>query len=264
MAISNNNTGLRPGVCTSSTRPTSPYNGQVIYETDTTNLYVWNGSAWVAPSLVSPSLTGVPTAPTATAGTNTTQVATTAFANTAGGLALITPTSVDGTGVSLSGQTVSFSGSSSISVNGCFSSSYLNYRVEFNVTGSNASTTILLRVRKNGSDHVGSYSSVGPYYYLSAGTGYSTITASQAVSYFLIGGTPGSSGVGGGHIEFFGPKAPTTTTVQYCSGINIANTGAEWYSGMGIHYATYDPDGFSIIGNSGYTLTGSLKVYGYR
>lgn len=36
----------RPGVCTSSTRPASPYEGQVIYETDTDLLRIWNGSAW--------------------------------------------------------------------------------------------------------------------------------------------------------------------------------------------------------------------------
>jgi hypothetical protein len=47
MAISNNNTGIRTGVCTSTTRPTAPYEGQHIYETDTDFEFVWNGSAWV-------------------------------------------------------------------------------------------------------------------------------------------------------------------------------------------------------------------------
>jgi len=37
----------KPGVCTSSTRPASPFEGQVIYETDTDKALVWNGSAWV-------------------------------------------------------------------------------------------------------------------------------------------------------------------------------------------------------------------------
>lgn len=46
MAISNNSTGLRTGVCTSTTRPTAPYEGQMIYETDTDLTYVWGGSAW--------------------------------------------------------------------------------------------------------------------------------------------------------------------------------------------------------------------------
>lgn len=37
----------RAGVCTSSTRPASPYTGQIIYETDTSVLRVWSGSAWL-------------------------------------------------------------------------------------------------------------------------------------------------------------------------------------------------------------------------
>jgi hypothetical protein len=73
------------GVCTSTTRPASPYQGQHIYETDTNLQYVWDGSAWVNnyASSASPTFTGTPTAPTATAGTNTTQLATTAFVTTA-------------------------------------------------------------------------------------------------------------------------------------------------------------------------------------
>lgn len=40
---------VRPGVCTSSTRPASPFEGQVIYETDTDKILVYNGSDWYAP-----------------------------------------------------------------------------------------------------------------------------------------------------------------------------------------------------------------------
>lgn len=47
MAISNNASGYRPGVCTFNTRPTAPYNGQVIYETDTKQTLVYQGSSWV-------------------------------------------------------------------------------------------------------------------------------------------------------------------------------------------------------------------------
>jgi microcystin-dependent protein len=46
MAISNNSTGVRPGVCTSTTRPTTPYIGQLIFETDTFVLKYWTGSVW--------------------------------------------------------------------------------------------------------------------------------------------------------------------------------------------------------------------------
>jgi hypothetical protein len=52
MALSNAlpNTVLKPGVCTSTTRPTAPYEGQFIYETDTDALLVYNGSSWITPS----------------------------------------------------------------------------------------------------------------------------------------------------------------------------------------------------------------------
>lgn len=47
MAISNVSSGLRPGVCTSTTRPTAPFEGQMIYESDTNRVLVWDNAAWV-------------------------------------------------------------------------------------------------------------------------------------------------------------------------------------------------------------------------
>jgi hypothetical protein len=37
---------IKPGVVTTSTRPSSPFVGQLIYETDTARLAAYNGSAW--------------------------------------------------------------------------------------------------------------------------------------------------------------------------------------------------------------------------
>lgn len=39
----------QPGVCTFSTRPATPFEGQVIYETDTDRLMVYNGTEWRIP-----------------------------------------------------------------------------------------------------------------------------------------------------------------------------------------------------------------------
>lgn len=38
---------IKSGVCTSTTRPASPYEGQLIYETDTDCIVFYNGTAWV-------------------------------------------------------------------------------------------------------------------------------------------------------------------------------------------------------------------------
>jgi len=40
---------IQPGVCTSSTRPASPFEGQAIYETNTDKLLIYDGSAWYPP-----------------------------------------------------------------------------------------------------------------------------------------------------------------------------------------------------------------------
>ena len=50
---------IQPGVCTSSTRPASPFEGQCIFETDTDRLLVWNGTAWVIPNAPSQNPTGL-------------------------------------------------------------------------------------------------------------------------------------------------------------------------------------------------------------
>lgn len=47
MTISATTQGLRMGVATSTSRPAVPFDGQVISETDTDSLKVYNGTAWV-------------------------------------------------------------------------------------------------------------------------------------------------------------------------------------------------------------------------
>lgn len=46
MTVSATTQGLRPGVCLSTNLPTTPYDGMMIYETDTNLVRIWNGSAW--------------------------------------------------------------------------------------------------------------------------------------------------------------------------------------------------------------------------
>jgi hypothetical protein len=58
VTISATTQGIKPGVCTSTNRPVNPFDGMVIYETDTDKVAVYDSSAWVyktgktAPGLV--------------------------------------------------------------------------------------------------------------------------------------------------------------------------------------------------------------------
>lgn len=107
MAINSLSTGWRPGVCTSGTRPTAPYEGQVIYETDTDLSYVWGGAAWQQVS------------------------GGTAVGNS--GLVYVTSATV-GTGVS------------TVLISSVFSATYDNYRIVWNGGFGSTSTGIGLRV----------------------------------------------------------------------------------------------------------------------
>lgn len=50
MTVSSSSAGARPGICTSTNRPSSPYEGQIIYETDTDRTLQWTGIAWDMPN----------------------------------------------------------------------------------------------------------------------------------------------------------------------------------------------------------------------
>ena len=41
---------VKPGVVTTATRPSSPFVGQLIYDTDISDILAWNGSAWTVQS----------------------------------------------------------------------------------------------------------------------------------------------------------------------------------------------------------------------
>jgi hypothetical protein len=92
MAISSNTTGLRPGVCTSTTRPTAPYEGQLIYTTDLDTLEIWNGSAWRILSLGTPTNGAVLQVATTTK-TDTFSTASTSMTDITGLSVSITPKS---------------------------------------------------------------------------------------------------------------------------------------------------------------------------
>lgn len=84
---------LRPGVCTSTSRPASPFEGQTIYETDTDTMRVWNGSAWRLFAEVGASINGNVVQVTSTVKTDTFTTTSTSYTDITGMSASITPSS---------------------------------------------------------------------------------------------------------------------------------------------------------------------------
>ena len=91
MTISATTQGLRPGVCTSTNRPASPFEGQMIYETDTDILAIWNGTAWR--QLAAATKTGSVLQVASTTKTDTFTTTSTSFTDITGLSVTITPQS---------------------------------------------------------------------------------------------------------------------------------------------------------------------------
>ena len=172
------------------------------------------------------------------------------------GLKLIVPSSVTGSGVSVSASgKVTFTAATSISVNGCFSSTYDNYLVVFRGT-TDASRTIRMRLvsgvtSANGSDYItqrldASSTSV---------TGTRTTASSYGNGIILDSGT-----MGGCHIHYYGPYLSQPTAVRT---VTVSNTSAAritdhaWTHSLSTSY-----DGLIIYTGSTEVMTGSLCVYG--
>jgi hypothetical protein len=68
---------IKPGVCTSSTRPAVPFEGQMIFETDTDRLYIWNGTVWVIPNAPAQNPQGMELIKAQTVGSGVTSVVVT-------------------------------------------------------------------------------------------------------------------------------------------------------------------------------------------
>lgn len=249
MTISNQASGIRPGVCSSTTRPTAPFTGQIIYETDTGYLRVWDGSNWDYLSQKQDTAEALP-------------------AETYMGLVKVIPTSVAGTGVSLSATgTVTFTTATSVTVNNCFSSLYENYRVVMYWTQNTSTANTNLKLRDGSGDISANYGMSAGGYFASSGTmtfaGFNVSADEAATQAFVMGGTAGAS------VSFiadvFTPNLARDTNfigTATSSAYNVTLTRVNVATHIR-HTASTACTGFSLLAAGG-SITGSLRVYGYR
>lgn len=183
------------------------------------------------------------------------------------GLAKIVPSSVavgSGTGSADSLGTVTFTTASSVSLNGCFSSTYQNYRIMFNITAVTADNLIRVKLRKSGTDN----SSTA---YINGGTGITTggVTAAIYHTATTAGWILGECDLGNNlpyysiSLDFFKPFDTSQTVGN--SLVSSITSGGEFYSQFSSNFHTVSDsyDGMSFIATAG-NITGKVSVYGYN
>jgi hypothetical protein len=212
-------------------------------------MFVWSGSAWVSVATEVESLANF---------------ATQSYADNAPGTRLVVPSSVavgSGSGSVSTSGTVSFSGASSVSLNNCFSSSYDNYQLIFDFTGT-ANGSFDLRMRASGADATGS--NYARQFTLTTSTTYVGGRASTQSSY-AISDIGGSGGAKQSIVTYaFNPNNAVATTFRSFGGFAFDNNTALYIMDtIGNHQLATSYTGFTVSATSG-TMTGTVSVYGYK
>ena len=222
------------GVCTSTTRPATPFEGQMIYETDTNRVLVYDNTAWV-------------------------MIADT---DAPPGLQKITPTSVSGTGVSVAsnGDVVISSGGTNFTVNGCFTSEFANYKIivrNFQISSGATALYAALGTSNTGTSHkfAGVYVSTS-----NTVTGLSNASASRFELPVVARGAGSSTGC---EFTLIGPQLAQETTFL-ASGIDSDN-GALFRTYGGQHTGDTSFTSLYFSTNTSETISScAISIYGYR
>jgi hypothetical protein len=216
-------------------------------------MFVWSGSAWVSVATEVESLANY---------------ATVNYASTQPGMKMVVPTSVavgSGSGSVDTNGAVTFSGASSVSLNGCFTSAYDNYLINYDLVFTSFGTNgvMYLRLRTGGVDNSTNNVARNGYWLEN-----STITT---VNNFRSNGLTENSFTLGygtllaidGKIDIQSPfKTERTSSINQSNGHLASNELVT----LGTHHltsVTTSYDGFSLIPNAG-TMTGTVRVYGYK
>lgn len=181
------------------------------------------------------------------------------------GLDIITPTSIANSGgsASASGGAVSFTSVTSISLNGVFTSTYQNYRIQLLISSISTPNIVNMRMRASGTDYAG-----GGYYYngiwfsSSSANTYSTTRSSGAATQAYVMDLANPPGGATSAIELSNPQV--ADYARY-TGAYSGFGNPDMYGGTqaGLIAVTTQFDGVSFIANTG-NITGFIRVYGYK
>lgn len=186
--------------------------------------------------------------------------------NRASGIVPIRPTTatiVTGTGSANSIGTVSFTGASSVSLNGVFTSEYKNYKIIINVAPSSGSFgySLYSRFRTSGTDYTG-----GAYYLGGYEENASTLavynTSGTSMNIATLG-TDASSNITYATMEVREPEVSGRTGVFSTSGSYVSgNNYSATKNGLVTSFQQFDGVTF-FCGGSG-TISGTVQVLGFN
>ena len=175
------------------------------------------------------------------------------------GLAKIVPSSVavgSGTGSADSLGTVTFSGASSVSLNGCFSSAYENYRIfVFCKYSGTSGNTLRIRMRSAGTDNTNNWNSIVDW---SSNNTLGTGSNDSGLAYGEIGYIGNLVSIVDGVIvsPFLADNTGIITNAMEQSNSDQYTLTFGSYHSQQISY-----DGCTIYPPSG-TITGNIRIYG--
>jgi hypothetical protein len=184
------------------------------------------------------------------------------LANGGFGLVLMKPSSVVG-GTDNGKGTVSFSGASSVSVNGCFNSTYTAYKIILTTQAAATQGDLKLRMRASGTDTTGSVYSYN-HVFLSN-------SSDTTYNYIRSAGNTTSATIG-----VVSPSQEGMTILDIYNSFTAKNTG--WLSrtnnlgavdtmttqGGGRVNDTTSYDSITLFNTAGGNISGTIQVYGYN
>lgn len=176
--------------------------------------------------------------------------------STISALKLVVPTSVAGSGVSVSASgKVTMTAATSVSVNGCFTATYDNYLVVMRGVMAAGSPNFYYRMRSAGTDNT-------------TASSYSTqelaVSGTSVSGERVVGITPriglfNSTLMNGQHTYFYGPFLAQPTALRGMNANSISDSRMDDFAST--HNQSTSYDGFTFIWESS-SVTGMLCVYG--
>lgn len=148
------------------------------------------------------------------------------------------------------------SASTGVTINDCFTSTYQNYLIVFNLSSS-VGSNLSMRLRNAGSDRTASnYSYHGQSITVSGTTGawYNANGTKWDINDLGVIKTTGS-------VTIMNPKETSYTSAQTSSTRITSSTNARYITQGLYYYDSVSNDGISIFPDSG-TMTGTIRIYG--